>query len=314
MDPSRRPASARALSEAIERFLDGDRDVTLRRETAAKHAEIASAAARAALGADDLAARRRASAEAARALAFDPENRSALEVLLEMLTRPPRTVPPEARASLERADAERTRELARQGVITTATYIPLLALALFYPVLDRWVVALLSLTVITAIALMWAASRADRSDTPLVAVSLAFLLATTMLATRVAGPFMLAPGFLMAIVIGFGLFPGRRRRIAYFVASVLALPLVFVIDRSGLVPPTCVFTADALRVIPRVLAFDGRSLAALLMVATVMPIVASCTVVNRMLERAANNETAMEVTAWQLRQMLPERTGPSAAD
>src|SRR5262249_39797125 len=97
MKPEDRPQGARSLAEAVERFLDGDRDLELRREHARRHAESAEAAARRALAASaPIAERQRALQEVGRALVFDPENRSAAVTLVNLLTTPPTNVPPAA--------------------------------------------------------------------------------------------------------------------------------------------------------------------------------------------------------------------------
>jgi type VI secretion system VgrG family protein len=78
-DRDKRYPSARALHEAIERFLDGDRNLEQRRAVASEHAvraEQAVAAALAAQGQDAEAARRAALREVGRALALDPEKRA----------------------------------------------------------------------------------------------------------------------------------------------------------------------------------------------------------------------------------------------
>src|SRR5262249_27140150 len=98
-DRAARYQSARELHDAIEAFLDGDRDVHQRRESARRHAEQAQAAAERALGPgpiapDENAQRTTALREVGQALALDPENRDALRTLVRVLTTPPRSTPP----------------------------------------------------------------------------------------------------------------------------------------------------------------------------------------------------------------------------
>src|SRR5690606_36027904 len=106
IDPEQRLASARELAQAIEAYLDGDRDLALRRDMAARHA----AAAREALarsrepGADEAGERGRAMREITTSLGLDPQDREALKILVQLLAEPPRTMP--------RAAAESMRESA----------------------------------------------------------------------------------------------------------------------------------------------------------------------------------------------------------
>jgi len=98
----RRFASARELAEAVEAYLSGDRDVELRRELSAVHLERAREAASRALvpgAAPD--ERRTALAEAGRAVAFSPDDVRSRAVLVELLTRPPTSAPPEVLAAME---------------------------------------------------------------------------------------------------------------------------------------------------------------------------------------------------------------------
>jgi eukaryotic-like serine/threonine-protein kinase len=83
IDPNKRFQSARELHEAVERYLDGDRDLELRRKMAEVHAKKAEERAKIALegGPDAEEARRRALREVGRTLALDPEDRSAASVL-----------------------------------------------------------------------------------------------------------------------------------------------------------------------------------------------------------------------------------------
>src|SRR5262249_10545183 len=87
-------ATARELCQAIESFLDADRAPELRRALAERHAQAAEEAALRAVSNDrELDARALALRECGRALAFDPQNRAALQTLLGLLTQPPRRLP-----------------------------------------------------------------------------------------------------------------------------------------------------------------------------------------------------------------------------
>ncbi len=95
LDPAERYQTARALHEAVERFLQGDRDVELRRQMAAAHAHAAEEAARLP---EAEASVRTALAEAGRALALEPTNAAALRVVAGVLSAAPREIPPRSKA------------------------------------------------------------------------------------------------------------------------------------------------------------------------------------------------------------------------
>ena len=83
LSPEERFASARELYEAVERYLDGDRDIELRQALAKGHAKAALAAkdrAISAIGEGRDQARQEALGQVGRALALDPTNDDALRV------------------------------------------------------------------------------------------------------------------------------------------------------------------------------------------------------------------------------------------
>lgn len=118
VEPEQRYQTARALHDAIEQFLSGDRDVELRQKLAMQHADAATAAASKVAGdsGPSEAFRRTALNEVARSLALDPSNEPALRALARVITAPPREVPREVVADIEAASAARYRRLLRDGV------------------------------------------------------------------------------------------------------------------------------------------------------------------------------------------------------
>ena len=126
LDRDGRYATARQLAEAVERYLDGNRDTALRKQLAAE----ALAAARAALAAgDDPAARRDAMRAAARALALDPTDRAPADLVGALMLQVPRETPPEVEVELERLDLVALKSGARFGTLAAIAYL------LFFPML-----------------------------------------------------------------------------------------------------------------------------------------------------------------------------------
>jgi eukaryotic-like serine/threonine-protein kinase len=104
-EPAERFASARALQEALARYLDGDRELARRKELAAQHADAARTAIKQwrERGAGDDAERERAVTDLGRAVALDPTNTEHFTMLGELVSAIPSQVPPEV------ADAPRRR-------------------------------------------------------------------------------------------------------------------------------------------------------------------------------------------------------------
>jgi hypothetical protein len=106
--PGDRFRTVAGMREAIERYLDGDRDLERRRELA-ERATAAAYREHAAALAGDAGARAVALGELGQALALDPSHARAQALLMELLVAPPPVTPPE---EVERAVvADRGRHL-----------------------------------------------------------------------------------------------------------------------------------------------------------------------------------------------------------
>ncbi len=112
-----RPRTAREVGEAVQAYVDGDRNLAARRTLASKHLDAARAAY-----ADDTQ-RATAMREAGRAVALDPELAGAAELVARLILEPPRHVPPEVIAATADADVHIEREAARTALRTHVLYI-----------------------------------------------------------------------------------------------------------------------------------------------------------------------------------------------
>src|SRR5262249_32566934 len=124
-DPAQRYATARELGNAVQAFLDGDRDVALRRELAA--AELTKA--RDALARGNAALDRRDAMRAAgRALALEPSDRAAGALVARLMIEPPQEMPDEVHAAMELRELDTlaaTRRLIWQTSLTSLIFIPI---------------------------------------------------------------------------------------------------------------------------------------------------------------------------------------------
>jgi serine/threonine-protein kinase len=126
LDPDDRFRTARELCDAIERYLDGNRDLSLRKQLAAHELALAHQA-RAAGDSPD--ARREMMRAAARALALDPTNRESAELIGSAMLQLPAETPPEVERELDVLDAYALRTSARFGTLASVAYL------LFFPML-----------------------------------------------------------------------------------------------------------------------------------------------------------------------------------
>jgi len=163
-DLAARTASARAVCDQIERYLEGDRDLQRRKSLARDYAERARAAAESASapGPAGNEARAQALCDVTRALAFDSEERGAIGTLVSLLVKPPAEVPPEVERELAESEQRERREGTRLAVLSNSTWL------LFAPVVAlfvrSWAFAGLSLALIAVCVgvALWVRYRTPR--------------------------------------------------------------------------------------------------------------------------------------------------------
>jgi serine/threonine-protein kinase len=126
VEREQRFATARELGDAVQRFLDGNRDVALRKQLAREELE----AARRALAAGDRPEHRReAMRAAARALALDPTSGEPADLVGALMLQAPAETPAEVAAELEHDDLAALKTSARFGTLAATAYL------LFFPLL-----------------------------------------------------------------------------------------------------------------------------------------------------------------------------------
>ncbi len=239
LDPRDRFASAKEVVDAIERFLDGDRDLQIRRERAADHARLAAEQAERAFasGPGATEARGRALRDAGRAIALDPSNSDAIGTLIRLLTDPPREVPPEALAEVHR---ERLQNLTTGDRIASRGFMSWFVLAPlgFVMGIGSWPAALLSTGAwMVAAAVPYFASRSVRrhakANMPML-LSGAFAIAST---SALFGPYFFLPGFAIIFGMLFVLVPpDSSRRFLVVVLSLLTILLPALLAWIGVIP------------------------------------------------------------------------------
>ena len=116
-NPAQRFDSARALSEAVERFLEGERDEERRRVLAQEQLALAEQAA-----VDTHAGRSAALKALGRALALQPTNAAALRKLSALLETLPTETPPEAQKQLAQQSLERAQQTAFSSALRLGSW------------------------------------------------------------------------------------------------------------------------------------------------------------------------------------------------
>jgi serine/threonine-protein kinase len=312
LDPADRFASVRELHDALERFLDGDRDLELRRELAAAHAAGAAAAARKALAGDD-DARREATQLAGRALALDPEHAGAGHTLMELMLHPPRQLPAEVERELAR---EAISESQQEGRLGASSY---LAVLVFTPLLmwaglrDWWILGAL---IATCLLLAGWAYFYGRTATPkgwhLTFALLANTLALALL-SRMFGPYVIVPGLACGSAVMFSIHQRDRMWVPLVLASCAAgvlLPLAG--EWLGVLQSSYAFEGGAMIVLPNLIELPETAVHALLTLATVGIIAMPTLLISLLRRELLRVRRDLHVQRWQLGQLVPERARAAA--
>jgi serine/threonine protein kinase len=235
---SKRLSSARLLSEELENFLDGDRDLAKRRELASKHAELAKAAlVQLESGSDEQALRSKVMREATRALALDPEQKIAAGILARLLLESPKQIPPEAQAEMDRSILP-TRQMAAR--LSSGRVVALL----IGPILFWWIgvkdwslllfLASLMLLMTSINWLWWKKFSHDHR------LGILALLASNAVVTSIgimAGPLILVPSLACINGIFFLMQSNFQLRASVIIFSALPIWILLLLQTLGVVSP-----------------------------------------------------------------------------
>jgi serine/threonine-protein kinase len=304
--PAQRLTSAQALSRNIEAYLDGDRDLSLRKELARAHAQRAGDAlsASCAPGADEAASRALAMREVSAALGLDPEHKDAQRTLVALITEPPRTVPKEAEAEMEQNRRDTYQMAGRAGVFFYFGYLLYLPLLLWMGIRD-WGLFALGWGTISACALttyLFLRFPPKRVDVPLVHLTVSSF--TVACVSVMFGPFVLVPMLALGNSVAYISAIGHRKGLVPL-AGCLAVIAPVVLRWLGLIPDNYAFRDGAWTILPSVFDIDALSTQVFLLVAVVGTVAPACLFVARLRKAYAEAEQKLQLQAWQLRQIVP---------
>jgi eukaryotic-like serine/threonine-protein kinase len=302
-EPGVRP-SARELARRVQDYLDGDRDLERRRELAA--AQLARA--RDALASGDPARRADAVHAAGRALALDPESSEAADLVTSLIVEPPRVLPPALVASLDEADREAHRVRSRTATVAFSSVLALVALVPFVEV-RSWPLVLGFLGAMAGMAVIsWLSYRRGATIVP---VALAATFVATLLASRIAGPFVLTPVITCGMILGLSAMPALAAR-PWLLATWIALTVVVPVglERLGVLGRTTWIDGDTLMLRSAAIDGDPRTVIVALVVAQVVLLAMAGRFARVISRERREADRRQHIQAWHLRQLLPGRTLP----
>jgi eukaryotic-like serine/threonine-protein kinase len=303
-----RIATAREIAEHVERYLDGDRDMALRRDLARGHLERARAAFEFAEHED---MRRTAMREAGRALALDPALAGAAELVGRLMLEPPAAPPREVENEIEADNLASVRRNARVGLLGYLGYLAFVPTLLWLaPGHQGYALALFAIIACNAGVLAWHAFGKSQPQPWRIVAGNVLLV---VLLARMYSPFLIAPGVAAVTTMAVVFSPSYTRRLWVGVVVALMVGAVLVpwlAEQVGIVSATTAvgdglaLTGPALHV--------GATAQLLVLVGIVVALVAAAGWIAHAMRKT---EYAMRhqlyVQAWQLRQLVPETRPPS---
>jgi serine/threonine-protein kinase len=310
--PEDRYPTARALHDALERYLEGERDVELRREMARSHAERARAAVeREISGSGGLDERREAMREIGRALALDPDNGTALTTLMRLLTTPPTTVPPEVRGELMRSTYDQNRSTGRLGAFTYASIFLYLPLFFWIGIRDPWPLVWLfgGALATTALSVWVARERRPPTNAVLGAMVLSNLSFTAVSAFY--GPLVVLPPVIVANTIAFAIHLDRQHKWLAMVSGCSAIVVPLALQALGVLPESYAFENGRLIVEPWALELRATPTLLFMTLASVASVITGSLVVGGVRTALREAEERLYLYAWHLRETVPERARPA---
>ncbi|MEZ4401780.1 MAG: serine/threonine-protein kinase [Kofleriaceae bacterium] len=302
--PDDRYRSVAQMREAIERFLDGDRDLE-RRRTLAAQATDAARAVHAAAVAGEPGARATALGELGQALVLDPSHADAQALLMELLVAPPPATPPEVERAVAAAEDATYATLAGAGAWIFVLWLPLALILAWMGIrnvdpLLGWV----GFTVATAMAMLTAKAR-GRMDPLTYFGGLVLSSAAIAIASRVFGTMILTPTLMTMNTVGFA--AAARRR---WLWPTLAVSLAFLVgppalEALGWIGRTTVVADGAIQVTSGVVTFREPQATVVTVGAAALFLIMVTVAVSRIRTRMFAQTRKAELAAWQLRQLVP---------
>ena len=305
-DPADRYPTARALSDALERVLDGHRNEELRRDLARGHVDAARAALARSGDAEEIrTARALALREAASAIALDPSNVDALATVAKLLVDVPDEVPREAQTGLDAAATAARRDAAKTIATRFSAWTAFLPLALWmgvrsYPITIGAVVAVIACGVISLLI--------SRSAAAGLRQGLALLLlssATIAMMSALFGPFILVPALAATNTMFFAMNVEKSVRRVVLAVGVLAVIAPFGLELLGVLPSAYAFRGGVMEVLPRAMEFPPLQTMLCLVLVSVAMIIIPGLAVGRMRDRLSVAERRLYLQAWNLSQLVP---------
>jgi serine/threonine-protein kinase len=293
------------IREAIEHYLDGDRDLQRRAALADGFtADAAEDAVRAAVG--DERARAAALSNVGRALALDPAHAEAQAILVQLLVLPPRRTPAEVARAVEAAEAKAYLALATAGAWIYILWLPIALVLVWMGVKNAnpllgWV----GFTVAAAMTMMLGRARGKADAGPYFAGLILSNIAIAI-TSQVAGTFILTPTLFTMNTVGFVVAARRAWLWPTVAISAVAAVAPVLAETAGWVTRTTTIEGGAIHVRSAVVEFVEPQTSVAAVGVTIIFLIMVTVATGRIRQRFLDQTRRVELAMWQLRQLVPK--------
>jgi serine/threonine-protein kinase len=311
-EPAERFASARAMHEAIEAFLAGERDAERRKELAKDLVAKGRAALEKANAGGPDAERHRAEGmrTLGHAVALDPNDDSTLKVILDTVLSAGE-LPAEAEAQLKTVELADRARAARRSSLMYATWLLLLP-AVFVFGVRSWP-AFLALLGAALVAIGWSAwmgTSPERSAPRYMRTMIIINFVLVGCSATCFGPFIFAPAVAATSAAAFAvsLRANTYTRNMLMTLSIMSIFVPYALQVLGVIPPSYVFHDGIIEIRPILEDFPPFFTQLGLCVVTAAQLVLPSILVTSAVDALIRAERTNFGQAWRLKQLLPPAT------
>lgn len=304
--PDERYATAREMNEALEAYLDGERDQARRRQASRDHTEEAKKIFDRASVIGETRARDEAMLELGRALALDPDNREAMETIVRILRTRPASIPAEVRDFVDKRWMQTSKQVV-PGLLGVHVGVMLLIPLILMMGLKSVPLMISMVAMNGAVIATEAWSR--RAENGARATDIVFLASVAWSASLclMFGPFVIVPAVAAVNTMAYMLV---RRSVSGWLAGAIAASAFVVpaaLQAIGILPPSYLFEGDAIRILPALHTFPAGTTHLFLLLASLAGVVLPTMILSRYRRALSSAETQLQFQAWQLSRLLPEQ-------
>ena len=293
--------TARALHDALEQYLDGNRDLEARRKLAEQHATLAEAALlKGETGRAD------AGHELGRALGLDPSNPRAMRTLMRLLTEMPATLPAGAQAALDQHRRQRRQRVLGVTTIATSFLFGTIPMILAMGVIDWRLFTAFLVAVFAAVACQFVAAR-SQAKWPFI-LSPVVGLAAIGIQTTSLGLLGVVPAALAIMALAWRMQVVRALHgVLIVLAAMTTVVAPFVLVELGLLSPMYEIRDGVLVLMPNMHAFPRAATLATIILSTAGALGVAVIYGRLYTNELRRAEERVHFHAWQLQQLVPQQ-------